>query len=362
MANSFTSGQQWSAGLQAQGLRCAALVLGVCLSHGVRADMLALDDDQLAEVQGAGIGFVVDNAMVDGSKATTTITGLTDPSGKSVSIAVRNLYLGATGSNKGATLAPVTIGRLAYPFKLNLYKGSVLTTQLSDGRTVSTLPSDADVLELAFPPLISGSAGQPCISGYAGAGSGCSSRASEKLDLGARFDFTLPSGTTTRTDVLNLNFQELAMDGSYLRFWGSSARSQLVGELRLNLYAKTLDIMSCAAGTTNCSSAAEMAARSVYLTNAYASVALGYGKSQPLLFSVASDGNFNLELPALTSANAADFYANAPRTSLVIDNLNFGGTRPSYGVAPADGSGVNLGRSELSGLSFNYLKVTSHSL
>lgn len=340
-----------------------ALAAGACLAWmalAARADMVALDDEQLSDVQGAGIGFVVDNAMIDGSKATTNITGLKDPNGKDVSIAVRNLYLGATGSNHGSNLQPVTIGRLTYPFKLNLAKGSVLTTQLADGRVVNTLPSDADVLELAFPPLIANNAGQPCISGYAGAGSGCSSRASEKVDLGARFDFTVPVSGGTRTDVLALDFQDLAMDGSYLRLWGSSARSQLVGELRLNLYAKTLGILSCAAGNTNCASAAEKAARSVYLTNAYASVALGYGKSQPLLLSVTADGNFTFELPMLTAANAADFYANAPRTSLVIDNLNIGGTRASYGAVPT--GGVNLGRSELSGLSFNYLKVTSHNL
>ncbi|RCI73494.1 N-acetyltransferase [Pseudomonas aeruginosa] len=106
--------------------------------------------------------------------------------------------------------------------------------------------------------------------------------------------------------------------------------------------------------------AAEQAARTVYLTNAYASVALGYGKSQPLLFSVTADGNFTFELPKLTLANAADFYANAPRTSLVIENLNIGGTRPGYGQVPT--GGYNMGRNEISGLSFNYLKVTSHNL
>ncbi|MBG6260102.1 hypothetical protein I5I44_21640, partial [Pseudomonas aeruginosa] len=241
--------------------------------------------------------------------------------------------------------------------KLNRATGWGLTTQRDPGGVVSTLPDTADVIELAFPSLVSGAGGQPCIAGYAGAGSNCSSRASEKVDAGIRFDFGV---TSTRTDVLNLDFSELAMDGSYLRFWGANARSQLVGEMRLNLYAKTFEIMSCGAGSPSCVSAAEQAARTVYLTNAYASVALGYGKSQPLLFSVTADGNFTFELPKLTLANAADFYANAPRTSLVIENLNIGGTRPGYGQVPT--GGYNMGRNEISGLSFNYLKVTSHNL
>lgn len=336
----------------------ACLLAALLAAPFAHAEMTALDDEQLSDVQGAGIGFVLDSAMVDGNKATIAINGVTNTAtGQNVPITVKELYVAATGSNKGSTLAPVTLGRLNFPFKLNLAKGSVLTTQLDDGRVVSTLPDTADVIELAFPSLVSGAGGQPCIAGYAGAGSNCSSRASEKVDAGIRFDFGV---TSTRTDVLNLDFSELAMDGSYLRFWGANARSQLVGEMRLNLYAKTFEIMSCGAGSPSCVSAAEQAARTVYLTNAYASVALGYGKSQPLLFSVTADGNFTFELPKLTLANAADFYANAPRISLVIENLNIGGTRPGYGQVPT--GGYNMGRNEISGLSFNCLKVTSHNL
>ncbi|MCO2295557.1 hypothetical protein FA369_24625 [Pseudomonas aeruginosa] len=336
----------------------ACLLAALLAAPFAHAEMTALDDEQLSDVQGAGIGFVLDSAMVDGNKATIAINGVTNTAtGQNVPITVKELYVAATGSNKGSTLAPVTLGRLNFPFKLNLAKGSVLTTQFDDGRVVSTLPDTADVIELAFPSLVSGAGGQPCIAGYAGAGSNCSSRASEKVDAGIRFDFGV---TSTRTDVLNLDFSELAMDGSYLRFWGANARSQLVGEMRLNLYAKTFEIMSCGAGSPSCVSAAEQAARTVYLTNAYASAALGYGKSQPLLFSVTADGNFTFELPKLTLANAADFYANAPRTSLVIENLNIGGTRPGYGQVPT--GGYNMGRNEISGLSFNYLKVTSHNL
>ncbi|AVR69865.1 MULTISPECIES: hypothetical protein [Pseudomonas aeruginosa group] len=336
----------------------AYLLAALLAAPFAHAEMTALDDEQLSDVQGAGIGFVLDNAMLDGNKATVAINGVTNTStGQNVPITVKELYLAATGSDKGSALAPVTLGRLNFPFKLNLAKGSVLTTQLDDGRLVSTLPDNADVIELAFPSLVNGAGGQPCIAGYAGAGSNCSSRAGEKVDAGIRFDFGV---TSTRTDVLNLDFSELAMDGSYLRFWGANARSQLVGEMRLNLYAKTFEIMSCGAGSPSCVSAAEQAARTVYLTNAYASVALGYGKSQPLLFSVTADGNFTFELPQLTLANAADFYANAPRTSLVIENLNIGGTRPGYGQVPT--GGYDMGRNEISGLSFNYLKVTSHNL
>ena len=68
-----------------------------------------------------------------------------------------------------------------------------------------------------------------------------------------------------------------------------------------------------------------------------------------MLFSVTADGN-HFRTAQADLANAADFYANAPRTSLVIENLNIGGTRPGYGQVPT--GGYNMGRNEISGLSF----------
>ncbi len=362
------------------------------------ADMQALDDSELSQVDGAGIGFVLDGIVFDATQASITINDITNGSGQNVPISVKEFYMAASGSNKGSTLNPANVGRLPYPFALTLAKGEDLRTyteswslqskQVTTGNTTRTVhfwgptgvpqwaqttPSERSVLELTFPALMT-SGGNPCVAGFAGAGSNCSSRASEKVDLGIRYDFQVAAG---RTDVLNFDIGELAMDGSYLRLWGDSARSQLVGEARLNIYAKTIELMSCAAGTTNCATAAEQAARTIYLTNSYANVSLGYGKSQPLLFDVSSNGQFVLELPnpvkdpsnptanvdtrsGIGQQRAADFYANAPRTNIVIDNLNAGGTRPGAGQVPT--GGYNFGRNEIRGLSFNYLKVSSYDL
>ncbi len=49
-----------------------AALLAAPFAH---AEMTALDDEQLSDVQGAGIGFVLDSAMVDGNKATIAING-----------------------------------------------------------------------------------------------------------------------------------------------------------------------------------------------------------------------------------------------------------------------------------------------
>lgn len=350
------------------------LVPFVLFTHWAQAELVALEDNELSAVQGAGIGFALEGILFDASQATITINDITNGSGQNVPIAVKEFYLGATGSNKGASLNPVNIGRLSQPFTIGLAKGEDLRSLRADGAFVQTTPSNLSVLEFAFPAMINGAGGQACISGFVGAGSNCSSRASERVDMGVRFDFQV---APNRVDVLNLDVTELVMDGSYLRLWGDSSRAQLVGEARMNIFAKTMDLMSCAAGSANCVSAAEQAARTIYLTNAYANVSLGYGKTQPLLFDVTSNGQFVLELPnpvlnpANPSANvdtrsgvgkarADDFYANVPRTNVFIGNLNFGGTRPGAGQVPS--GGYNFGQSEIRGFSINYLKVTSRDL
>ncbi len=383
-------------------MRLALLLLGVLSAAGVRAELVALADEQLSEVQGAGIGIVLEQVLMDASQATITINDITNTSGQNVPISVKEFYLGATGSNKGANLNPVTIGRLNHPFTLSLDKGEQILTlsekwalgskvvkvdgvnttvhywaPTGEQQSIQTAPSNVAVLGFTFPERLApnDAGGQPCIAGFAAAGSNCSSRAAEKVDMGVRFDFNvIPGG---RTDILNVDIGELAMDGSYLRLWGDGSRAQLVGEARVNIFAKTLEIMSCAEGGVNCTTAALQNERTYYATNFMANLALGYGKTQPLLFNVSSDGQFVLELPnpvrdpsnptlavdtrsGVGRTRADDFYANAPRTNLIIDNLNAGGTRPGPGQVPT--GGYNFGSNTLGGLSFNYLKVTSHDL
>ncbi|NWL78523.1 hypothetical protein DM872_16855 [Pseudomonas taiwanensis] len=339
----------------------AVVILLSLAAATAQAELKALDDAELSNVDGAGIGFVLDQVLLDANNATITINDITNAAKQNVPIAVKEFYLGAAGSNKGANLNPVTIGRLNHPFALNLAKGEDMRTLRDDGQWVQTTPSNVTVLEFMFPERLTGAAGQPCIAGLAAAGNNCSSRASEKVDLGIRFDFQVAAG---RTDILNLDFAELAMDGSYLRLWGDSSRSQMVGEARINLFTKSLQIMSCAAGTTGCTTATEQRDRTIFLNNAYANISLGYGKTQPLLFDVSSNGQFVLELPNPTASGttqaqkdalAADFYANAPRTNIVINSLQAGSGSFSSG-------GYNFGYNALQGLSINYLKVTSHDL
>ncbi|HEX5844436.1 MAG TPA: hypothetical protein VFY62_18325, partial [Pseudomonas sp.] len=166
--------------LPALTLACAGLA---------QAELVALEDSELSAVQGAGIGFALEGVLFDASQATITINDITNGSGQNVPISVKEFYLAAAGSNKGAVLNPVDIGRLSHPFSVGLAKGEDLRSLRDDGVFVQTTPNNLSVLEFAFPALLSGAGGQACISGFAAAGNRCSSRATERVDMGIRFDF-----------------------------------------------------------------------------------------------------------------------------------------------------------------------------
>ncbi|MFI8482873.1 hypothetical protein ACIGCM_20120 [Pseudomonas sp. NPDC078700] len=343
-----------------------SMLLGTLFVLPAQAKMQEMDDQQLAGVNGQGIAFSLEGILLDASESSIFINDITNAAGENVPISVHEFYFASTGSNKGSDLQPVNLGRLGNPFKLQFGNGEDLRTLRDDGVFVQTTPDNVAILELTFPERLTGALGQPCIAGFAAAGTNCSSRLGERLDAGIRFDFQVAAG---RTDILNLDIVELIMDGSYLRLWGDEARDQLVGEARINLFAKRIDLMSCIPGTANCASQQEQADRTISLSNTYANVALGYGKSQPLLFDVTSDGQFVIELPNPVSRNAngsarsaaernaiaTDFYTNAPRTNVVIGNFRSGNRSSVTG-------GYNYGRNAIEGVSINYLKATSRDL
>lgn len=339
-----------------------------------QAQLKPLDDMQLSTIDGgAGIGLVLENFKVDAQNLNIVINDITNTAGQNIPIAVNKLYVAATGSNKGNVLNPVTIGRLPYPINVNLAAGEDLFS-FQNGSQVQTTPAGVTVAELAFPAqLTAANGGQACITGVSGNNT-CSSSASAHMDMGLRLEFNVAAN---RTDIFSLDLADAVMDGTYLRVWGDSVSQQMVGEVRLNLFAKALDVMNCKAGASNCNTVTLQNEKTLQLSQINASVGLGYGKSQPILFDVSSDGQFVLELPnpvrdtaspavpvntttgaGLTRAN--DFYANAPRIHFSVGNFTLGGTRATTTSVPT--GGYNMGLSQLTGMGFNYLKVTSRDL
>lgn len=357
-------------------MRCKFLVLCWLALSGThaQAQLKLLPDSELSGIGGgAGVGFVLQQFKLDAQNLNVVINDITNTSGRNIPIAVNRLYIAATGSSKGSVLNPVTVGRLPYPFNLNLAKGEDLRSFI-DGNEVQTTPSGVTVAELAFPTqLTAANGGMDCIKGVAG-NQTCSSLASGYVDMGLRLAFKVDA---VRTDTFTIDVSNVIFDGSYLRLWGDVTNQQMVGEAKLNMFAKAVDVMTCKAGDANCNNTALQNDRTLQFTNLNASIGLGYGKTQPILFNVTNAGQFVLELPnpvrnpanpteavdtttGVGLAKANDFYANAPRTNISVSNFTSGGSRATPTSAPT--GGFNFGQNSINGLSFNYLKVTSRDL
>lgn len=84
-------------------MRVTLLLLGVLSVASVEAERVALEDNELSAVQGAGIDMVLEGVLLDASQATITINDITNGSGQNVPISVKEFYLGAAGSNKGGS-------------------------------------------------------------------------------------------------------------------------------------------------------------------------------------------------------------------------------------------------------------------
>lgn len=186
------------------------------------------------------------------------------------------------------------------------------------------------------------------------------------LDVGFTFEFTLNRDDgSTRDDYLGINIKGLFVDGSSLKLWSrpdknDPTKDELNAELRLNMFAKEIDILAC--NETDCPTQTVRDANTLNLDNVYLSLNLGYGDVQPLKFSATSDGNFEYTLenpdPNSSFANPTgmsakefyeDYYKNAPKSNLYIGDVRIGDTN-------------SIGAARIVGMRAQYLKVTSQDL
>ncbi|KAF1072006.1 MAG: hypothetical protein GAK45_00347 [Pseudomonas citronellolis] len=120
-----------------------ALLLGLCvLLLGSPAQaMKALDDDQLEDVSGAGLGFFIDGFSYDQASATAKITGVKNSAGADVSVDITGAYIKGAGSQRGTQDTKAYLGTPLHPFTL----GPV------QYRAGLNIPSGAQALQLMTP-------------------------------------------------------------------------------------------------------------------------------------------------------------------------------------------------------------------
>jgi len=186
------------------------------------------------------------------------------------------------------------------------------------------------------------------------------------LDIGATFEFTLNRADgSTRNDFLDIDIRGLYIDGSSFKLWSrpsreNAAQNELNAELRLNIFAKEIDIRAC--NDNECVNEAQREAATLNIDNFFVNLNLGYGDVQPLRLSATSDGNFEFLLDKLDPtdpiANSQglsaeefyqDYYANSPKSNVSIGDVRIG-------------TNNSLGGLRITGLRAQYLKVTSQDL
>ena len=305
------------------------LILSSQLSY---SDLEPLNDSNLSDVDGAGIGLVLEDFVFNAGESvndggTFEISGLQTSADEDVVIGISQFYIAGSGSNRGTNVIsnPVNIGRLTNPFNL----------ELRDGKDVGVV--NKAVFEFAAPKKINGS------------------RMSERPDLGIRFDLEIDG---TRYQSLENHIESLSIDGSYIRLWGGNNRME--GELALNIYTPNIEFFACDNTGSNCGNTVSFKDVSIELE-------LGKGDYQPVTFEVDSGGNFIFDVATLqgkcTSINGSggcnsgtgtgyaelsEFYTSGPSTNVYINDVVVGGQ--------------SFGSTTIDNLQIQYLEVTSHDL
>lgn len=208
------------------------------------------------------------------------------------------------------------------------------------------------------------------------------------MDVGSRFRFDVlnenqnTGGLTRVENYLSFELRGLYIDGAYIRLWSVEdpelGLSELNGELSLRFFAKQYAISACGVeceinpedGLLAVQQKTELRDRTALKLNNYLyDLNLGYGDIQPMKFGVTSDGNFLFEMgmpdfsttgKPRTVENVREFfnnyYDNAPKSSLIVGQLQIG-SAPESGPNHGD-----LGSIRIEGLRAQYLRIESFDL
>ncbi|WP_375194069.1 hypothetical protein [Marinobacter sp.] len=270
-----------------------SVLLVLLLPFTAQAELRGLAEEEMAEINGAGIGLVLENFKFShGTDAPNAageqarifrIAGIKSTDGRDVDITVNHLYISGSNSDYGQNLGPVNLGRLINPWRIDVVDG--------DGIGI---PGKA-VLELATSSKLANGQGFDCLDPAAGAGSGnCASRPATADFIGERADIGMQMNVAVgddRSANINIHARSAVIDGSYLRLWGDNDRRQMVGQFKLNLYSPELSINACPQDGSSCGSRIRMSDFALEL-------AIG-NQLQPVFFDVDGTGNFVLEVAAI---------------------------------------------------------------
>ncbi|HEY9119413.1 MAG TPA: hypothetical protein VIN33_06625 [Marinobacter sp.] len=327
------------------------------------AELQGLSERELSEIDGEGIGVVLENFKFShgtdvpdaaGNQARIfKIGGLKSTDGREVEIVVNHLYISGNESNYGQNLSPVNLGRLINPYRIDVVDGNDIGIR------------NKAVLEFAAPALVDAAHGYNCISSGAAAGSGvCSSRPATADFVGERPDIGMQMNVAVgddRSANINIHAKSAVIDGSYLRLWGDDDRQQMVGQFKLNFQTPELSINACSQDGLSCGSR-------ITMTNFALELAIG-NQLQPVFFDVDGSGNFVVEVAAIdrpapgaigadglrgsSDAETWDFYEDYYTNPEYRSNLHIG----NFSVADRD-----FGSARVEGMLIQHLDIRTKDL
>lgn len=329
-----------------------------------QAELVGLDDQELGAVDGEGIGFILEDFAFEAGTDVASgnkldISGIKNKSGQDIVLSVSQFYIAGSGSSRGANVIgnPVNLGRLLYPYNLELVDGDAIGIAdkavfeySAPHRNIGSL-SGTDSMLVVATEARSGATGERVDRVTGIDTSVLSSRATELADFGIRYDLNVAG---SQAQSLEGHAQGVAIDGSYIRLWGEN--NEMVGNLAFKVFASDLTFYACDSNGNNCG-------QDVRFQNFVLENELGWGEKQPVTFEVDSSGNFTIEVGRLNSACAdlnssggcslgsagySDFYNNGPRADIHIGNVSVGG--------------ANFGSATIANMQIQYLRATSHDL
>ncbi|MBW7472939.1 hypothetical protein [Marinobacter sp. F4218] len=326
------------------------LVMAATVSGSLpaRAELKGLSENEMSNVGGAGIGFVLENFKfshgTDKPDASSNqarifrIGGIRSTDGREVDITVNHLYISGAGSDYGENLSPVNLGRLVNPWSIDIV----------DGNTIGV--ANKAVVEFAAPGMVAASQGYDCMNGSAVAGSGaCSSRPASADYIGERPDIGLQMNVAVgedRSANINVHAKTAVFDGSFLRLWGDNERRQMVGQFRLNFYSPELSINACSQDGSSCGSR-------ILMTDFALQLAIG-NQFQPVFFDVDGAGNFLVDVASIRPPAAGEIAANGLRNSSNTESWDF---YEAYYTNPEYRSDLNIGNFSVGTRDFGSARV-----
>ncbi|MBQ0834321.1 hypothetical protein [Marinobacter sp.] len=326
----------------------SATVFGLCLAGTALGELTGLSESEMSEVEGAGIGVVLENFKfshgtdqpdANGDRARIfRIGGIKSTDGRDVDITVNRFYVSGANSNYGENLTAVNLGRLINPWRVDVLDGNDIGID------------DKAVLEFAAPAMVSATEGYDCMSSGATAGTGtCSSRPATADYIGERADIGMQMNVgigADRSANINIHAKSAVIDGSYLRLWGGDDRNQMVAQFKLNFYSPELSIDVCAQDGSSCDSR-------IFMSDFVMELALG-NELQPLFLDVDGGGNFVVDIAAIRPPSPGEIGSDGLRSSSNDEAWDF---YESYYKNPEYRSNFSIGNFSVGSKDFGSARI-----